>query len=241
MNRLHVRNILNGLVLVSLLWILPSGTGCADDNAPPKVVDQLKQTYPKLEFQQVFTSPIVGLYEVISGNKVLYFAPATGHMLVGDMWDKEGENLSKARIGKIMGEKLKDLPMDKSIKIGNGKNIVIEITDPDCPYCRKASEFFAKRTDVTRYIFFLPLGMHPRAEEKVHFILSAENPAEAYEDAMSGRYDEGPLPAFKDNGVFESHKAATDLLGLNGTPNFWINGTYLAGANLQAIEKLLTK
>jgi thiol:disulfide interchange protein DsbC len=241
MNRLSIKNILSGLVVVSLLCILPSGTARADDNVPQKVVDQLKQTYPKLTFQRVFTSPIDGLYEVVSGNKVLYFTPTTGHMLVGNLWNKEGENLSKARIGKIMGEKLKDLPMDKAIKIGSGKNTVIEITDPDCPYCRKASEFFAKRTDVTRYIFFLPLGMHPHAKEKVRFILSAENPVEAYEDAMSGRYDEGPLPEFKDNGVFESHKAATDLLGLSGTPNFWINGTFLSGANLKTIEKLLTK
>lgn len=228
-------------MLASLLWIAASGTSLANDNAPQKVADQLKQTYPKLEFQRIFTSPLNGLYEVVSGNKVFYFSPATGHMLAGELWSKEGENLSKARIGKIMGEKLKDLPLDKSVKIGTGKNIVIEITDPDCPYCRKASDFFAKRTDVTRYIFFLPLGMHPHAEEKVRFILSSEHPAEAYEDAMSGRYDEGPLPEFKDNGVFEAHKAATDMLGLNGTPNFWINGTYLSGANLQAIEKLLTK
>jgi thiol:disulfide interchange protein DsbC len=211
----------------------------ADDKAPQQVVETLKQTYPRLEFQQVYTSPIAGLYEVVAGNRVLYFAPETGHMLAGEMWNKEGENLSKARIGKIMGEKIKDLPMDKAVKIGSGKNTVIEVTDPDCPYCRKASEFFSQRTDVTRYIFFLPLSMHPNAEEKVRFILSSENPALAYEEVMSGRYDDMPLPEFKDNGVFEIHKAATDLLGVAGTPNFWINGTYLSGANLQAIEKLL--
>jgi len=234
-----VNNFLNVLMLAILAGAAFAGAVRADETAPRQVIETLQQTYPKLEFQRVYTSPVAGLYEVITGNRVLYFSPATGHMLAGDLWNKEGENLSKARIGKIMGEKLKDLPMDKAIKIGSGKNTVIEVTDPDCPYCRKASEFFSKRTDVTRYIFFLPLSMHPDAESKVRYILSSEDPALAYEDVMSGRYDETPLPEFKDNGVFEIHKAATDLLGLTGTPNFWINGTYLSGANLQAIEKLL--
>ncbi len=232
-------------ILITLLMLtVAAGAALADnvksdDTAPQQIIETLQQTYPKLEFQRVYVSPIAGLYEVISGNRILYYSAETGHMLVGDLWNKEGENLSKVRIGKIMGEKLKDLPMDKAVKIGSGKNTVIEITDPDCPYCRKASEFFSKREDVTRYIFFLPLNMHPNAAEKVRFILSSENPALAYEDVMSGRYDDVPLPEFKDNDVFEIHKAATDLLGLTGTPNFWINGTYISGANLQAIEKLL--
>ncbi len=234
-----IKNILNTLALTIVAGVAMVGCAQAGDTVPQKVVDTLKQTYPKLEFQRVYTSPIAGLYEVVSGNRILYFSAETGHLLVGDLWNKEGENLSKARIGKIMGEKLKDLPMDKAVKIGSGKNTVIEVTDPDCPYCRKASEFFSKRTDVTRYIFFLPLSMHPNAESKVRYILSAESPMHAYEDVMSGRYDEIPLPEFNDNGVFEIHKAATDLLGLTGTPNFWINGTYISGANFQAIEKLL--
>jgi thiol:disulfide interchange protein DsbC len=236
--------IKNILIINLLMLAIVAGVASADsvqavDTAPQQIVETLKQTYPKLDFQRVYISPIAGLYEVVTGNRILYYSAETGHMLVGDLWNKEGENLSKARIGKIMGEKLKDLPMDKAVKIGSGKNTVIEVTDPDCPYCRKASDFFSKRTDVTRYVFFLPLSMHPNAESKVRYILSAENPALAYEDAMSGRYDDMPLPEFKDNGVFEIHKAATDLLGLTGTPNFWINGTYISGANLQAIEKLL--
>jgi len=92
---------------------------------------------------------------------------------------------------------------------------------------------------VTRYIFFLPLKMHPDAEQKARYILSANDPALAYEEVMSGRYDEGPIPPFKDNGVMASHMEATEMLGLTGTPNYWINGTFVAGANINAIEQLL--
>jgi len=51
----------------------------------------------------------------------------------------------------------KTLPLEKAVKIGDGKKVVIEITDPDCPFCRTASEYFSKKTDVIRYVFFAPL------------------------------------------------------------------------------------
>lgn len=223
-----------------LLTLCLAGLAAADsDKAPAKVTDALKKAYPKLEFQQIFTSPVAGLYEVAAGGKILYFAPETGHMLAGELWTKDGVNLSKERLGKLMGDKLKLLPMDKAIKIGSGRNTVIEVTDPDCSFCRKGSEYFAQRSDVTRYIFFLPLKMHPDAEQKARYILSANDPALAYEEVMSGRYDEGPIPPFKDNGVMASHMEATEMLGLTGTPNYWINGTFVAGANINAIEQLL--
>lgn len=84
-----------------------------------------------------------------------------------------------------------DFPIEKAVKIGNGKNIIIEVTDPDCPFCRKASDFFAKRNDVTRYIFFLSLTkLHPNAEKKSRFILSSKDQTQAHKDVMSGKYDQ---------------------------------------------------
>lgn len=231
-----IRFFLGGCLL-TLATVSP--VAADSDEAPAKIAEALEKAYPKLEFQKIFTSPVAGLYEVAAGGKILYFAPETGHMLAGELWTKDGVNLSKERLGKLMGEKLKLLPLDKAVKIGTGKNTVIEVTDPDCTFCRKGSEFFAQRKDTTRYIFFLPLRMHPNAEQKARYILSANDPAVAYEEVMSGRYDEGPVPPFTDNGVMESHKQATELLGLTGTPNYWINGTFVAGANIKAIEQLL--
>jgi hypothetical protein len=66
---------------------------------------------------------------------------------------------------------------------------VVEYTDPDCPFCRKGSEFFRNRRDVTRYVFFNPLPMHPQAREKAQYVLSAQDKAKAYEEVMSGKLD----------------------------------------------------
>ncbi len=223
------------------LVLLCSTLACSAEqpSAQPDVAKILDRDYPKLKYEAIHPSPVKGLYEVLSGNRIYYFAPETSHLLVGDLWNKDGVNLSKNRLGDIMGERIKDLDLDKALKIGDGKNIVIEVTDPDCPFCRKGSAFFSSRTDTTRYIFFLPLKMHPNAEKKSRYILSSEDPAEAYEEAMSGKFDKDPVPEYKDNGLLDYHKKATDILGVKGTPNYWVNGTYISGANLKSIEKLL--
>lgn len=50
----------------------------------------------------------------------------------------------------------------------NSKNIIIEITDFQCPYCKKANSLFNKelknKSDYALYIVHLPLDMHPNAQ-----------------------------------------------------------------------------
>lgn len=49
----------------------------------------------------------------------------------------------------------------------DAKNVIIEITDFQCPYCKEASKYFKEKLankDVALYIIHLPLGMHPNAE-----------------------------------------------------------------------------
>lgn len=219
------------LLAASALPVCAEPAGSVGD----PVALKLKQSFPQVKPDRIDPSPIDGIYEVLAGNRIFYFAPSSGHLFVGELWQSGGKNLTKARIGSVMGEKLQTLSLNNALKIGDGPNVVIEVTDPDCPYCRKASEFFKTRTDVTRYIFFLPLQMHPEAEDKARFILSSENPAESYEAVMGGQFDNVPLPPVKDNGLLAQHREATDHLGVRGTPNFWVNGNYVSGANIQAI------
>ena len=126
--------------------------------------------------------------------------------------------------------KLKDLPLDKAVKVGSGAKKVIEFTDPDCPYCRKASEALKKRTDITRYVFLTPLA-HPNAINKVHYILAAKDQEKAYHEMMEGK----PVPASARNYSKEIKAQAAEYmdfarsLGIDGTPTFFINGQRLSG------------
>jgi len=50
---------------------------------------------------------------------------------------------------------MKQVPLDKAIRIGDGKNVIVEFTDVDCQYCRTASSFLKDVGNLSRYNLFL--------------------------------------------------------------------------------------
>ena len=135
----------------------------------------------------------------------------------------------------------KELDFSKGIKIGNGPKTVVEFTDPDCPFCRKASKYFDGRTDVTRYVYFKPLARHPRAKEKARFVLSSADKVKAYRDVMSGRLDSAPPLDTTPEGVKlqEEQHAIARKNKVDSTPTFIINGRIIEGFDLKLIEEAL--
>lgn len=129
----------------------------------------------------------------------------------------------------------------KAITIGSGPKEVVEFTDPDCPYCRKASKYFEGRNDVTRYVFFYPLPSHPKAKEKVRYILSQQDKAKAYHMIMSGALDRSPH--FKSTpGGIKLQKEQLEIARkhkVDSTPTFLINGRIIEGFDLKKIEEAL--
>ena len=210
-----------------------------------KIEETFKKVFPRVPFDSIKPTDIKGIYEVIKGSEIIYFISDPGYLFVGDIISKEGKSLTGERKGQLVAEKAKDLPLDKAIKIGSGKNTIVEFTDPDCPYCRKASEFLEQKKDATRYIFFLPLPMHPDAENKVKYIFCAEDKAKAYEDAMKGKldnqkYEKCDKPEAVE--LLKFHKDLAGKMGINGTPFFIINGKKaVTGANTPEIEAALIK
>lgn len=205
--------------------------------------ESLKKTYPKLTFKSIKKTEVAGLYEIVTGDNILYYHPKTAYLFFGEIWTKEGKSLTAERMAELVAQKTKDLPLNKAVKIGSGQNTVIEFTDPDCPFCRKTADYFRKRNNVTRYIFFNPLTqIHPQAEDKVKYILCAVNKAEAYEEVMSGKIDSKKIDVCKDEKVSEllnEHKQMAARVGVSGTPTLIVNGQLVVGANIPLIEKFL--
>lgn len=134
-----------------------------------------------------------------------------------------------------------ELDISKAITIGTGPKTVVEFTDPDCPFCRKAARYFEGRTDITRHIYFYPLARHPRAREKARFVLSQPDKGKAYHELMAGRFDApGTLQAtaegikLQEQQVEIARKARVD-----STPTFMINGRIIEGFELKKIEDAL--
>jgi thiol:disulfide interchange protein DsbC len=134
-----------------------------------------------------------------------------------------------------------DLDLSKSITIGNGPKTVIEFTDPDCPYCRKASKYFEGRSDLTRHVFFYPLPRHTRAKEKVRFILSMQDTVKAYHDVMSGKMDAAPPLASTQEGIKlqEEQLEIAKKNKVDSTPTFMINGRIIVGFDQKKIDEAL--
>jgi thiol:disulfide interchange protein DsbC len=134
-----------------------------------------------------------------------------------------------------------EIDFSKAIQIGSGPKTVVEFTDPDCPFCRKASTYFDGRPDVTRYVFFKPLARHPRAKEKARFILSMPDKSKAYHDVMSGRLDTAPPLASTPEGIKlqEEQLEVAKRAKVDATPTFVINGRIIEGFDLKKIEGAL--
>jgi thiol:disulfide interchange protein DsbC len=236
MNKRTIVSILFALVFVSVI----SG------NLSAETVEQtLAKEFPRAEFDSIKPTDIKGVYEVIKGSDIIYFVPDPGYLIVGDIYNKEGRNVTEGRKGELFAENAKNLPLDKAVKVGSGKNTIVEFTDPDCPYCRTASSFFGQRKDVTRHIFFFPLPMHEDAENKIKYILCADNRVKAYEDAMQGKlddqkYEKCSKPEAAE--LLELHKQIGQKMRISGTPFFIINGKKsVVGANIPEIEEALVK
>ena len=156
---------------VVMLGLAVSAAGAASKEAPKTESPEaaVKRILPDAPVSSVKKTDIEGFYEVVIGENVVYVHLKTGHIFAGNLFTREGKNLTaevRSRLAadhnRLAAERIKLLTEEdkqKAVKVGSGKHEVIEVTDPDCPFCRKMHEYWAKRPDVTRYVFFLPPDM----------------------------------------------------------------------------------
>jgi len=140
------------------------------------------------------------------------------------------------------GDWLKGIPLDKAIRIGTGRHVVIEISDPDCRFSRRMTRYWGMRKDVTRYIFLVALKNHPEAPQKARYILAATDRARAYTEVFSGGLDfDGKRldRQYDDRGLLKLHEGVAARLGVIGTPTYVVDGVMVRGAKVKEIEKLL--
>ena len=200
---------------------------------------QIAKMFPKTGIDGFSPSPIPGLYEVTAGSQVFYFSPE-GYLVLGEIWSKDGRSLTAEKRDQIVAEKVRALPLEKAVTIGDGPNQVIEFTDPDCSYCRRLDAFLSGRTDITRHIFFFPLNSHPTARDKTQYILCNKNRQAAKKEVFTGKWDKTPPPLNHcTTTLLGDHLRLGEATGVRGTPTLWVNGVRIGGANIEAISSIL--
>lgn len=238
-------NIVKLIIFVSFICLfLLSGVlsfAAATTKSPEA---SLKRLFPKLQFKSIQKTDFDGLYEVLNGDRIIYFYPKKGYLFLGEIIDHEGRNITRERISEERYKLISAADLKSAIKIGNGKNVVVEITDPDCPFCRKMHAYWSTRKDITRYVFLKPLDMHPDALKKVKYILASSDREKALFEAYCGSLDnkrEVLDKDYNDKGLLEAQKTVVDKLHVPGTPSYWINGRFVNGANINLIEQIIGK
>ena len=223
-----------------------AGDPCAD--VAEKFTSEMAKAGQKdFNFDAIKQSQVKGLCEIRSGTNIFYFAPAENLIITGNIFDFQGRNYTRETVealtNEMLGKTLSKLPLDKAITVGKGPVQVIEVTDPDCPYCRRASAWLDGRSDVTRKVFFAPLA-HPKAIEKVKVILASKNPEAEYHAYMRGEHDKDAVPAVTDDkakALADEHLRLTRDAKVNGTPTFFVNGMVVIGADIDGLKKAIEK
>lgn len=227
------------IILAAFVFLLTPGCSQAQKASPE---EQFKKSFSQLKYETFAPTSVKGVYEVYDGQRALYYLADGDVLIIGNMFTKEGKNLTQESNAKRMSAKMTNLPLDKALKIGNGKTAVVEFIDPNCHYCRLSYKYFSERKkDVTLYVFFYPLS--EESEKKIRHILCAKDKAQAYEDALSGKLDGNPqLNLCNDQAamnLLQSHQQLNATVGVRATPLFYIKGQVIPGFDQPAIEKLL--
>lgn len=226
-------------------YLMIGGAACAASrNAEPQAQETLRKLFPKIKYTNFVKTEIDGLYEVTTEGRIIYFHPKTGYLFVGDLVTNDGRSITRERMAMERFKLLTAEDLKKAIKVGSGKHTVVEVTDPDCSFCRKMHSYWEMRKDVTRYIFFKPLDMHPDAVKKALYILASPDMEKALFEVYSGKLDSNRAELDKprdDKGRLAAQKDVVEKLQVEGTPTFWVDGKFVNGSNIPLIEKYIGK
>ncbi len=190
----------------------------------------------------VVKSPYLNLYEVYVEGQIIYTDEAVSLLIDGHLIDaKTMKNVTEERIGKLSAIKFADLPLAQAIKIvkGNGKRVLVTFEDPNCGFCKRLAKSMVQTTDLTHYVFLLPI-LSPDSLEKSKQIWCSTDKAKAWTDWII----DGKAPSAKascDTRAIQKNLEIGKQLNVTGTPTiFFTNGERIPGAApIEEIEKRL--
>ena len=216
------------------------------DTARIAAEQQLHQTFSNLQFEAFGPSPVKGaIYQATAGNRIVYFAPDSGHLLFAAIYDKGGVNLTALAEGAAAAKKLSAIDPAKALAIGpTTAPSVIEFTDPDCPYCQALDRFWAAKAvggkPVRRLVYFVS-GIHPQAAAKAEHILCSPDPAAEFEAIYQGKTPPSLRTCAAGAVKVAADAELTRKVGVTGTPTLIVDGKLVSGFQQAELEAFLAK
>ncbi|HWW78827.1 MAG TPA: DsbC family protein [Steroidobacteraceae bacterium] len=230
-----------------LLAALICGTSlAAGDDIPPEIAAKIRATLheriPDLQVESIHKSPLAGLYELNTGEELLYTNDGT-LIFAGRIVDsKSREDLTAARWNELNAIDFNALPFDLAIKSvrGDGSRKLAVFADPLCPYCRQLEQEMQGVTNVTIYTFLFPLEtLHPGASVKAVEIWCSKDRSSAWSKWMLQKTEPGDTRCT--GAPIDKLQALGQKIRIDSTPTlFTTDGKRTRGAiKHNEIEQLL--
>ena len=204
-----------------------------------KFKENLTKTFRDFGDISVKDSIIPGLKEVtVKRSGEIFYSNCDGTVaIIGAMLGENGKNYTKESMETaskaVYEDMLKTIDFTTALKFGEGKNIVLEFTDPDCPFCRQAEPSLSEeQIDATRYVFLTALhSLHPTAAKKIEHIFCSENPNAEYMKIMNNEEPSELLSCDKGKKIVQQLDKIGEDFQITGTPTFIVNGIKYIGAD----------
>jgi thiol:disulfide interchange protein DsbC len=184
------------------------------------------------KLDSVTKTPYGGLYELRTGNEILYTDEKAQYLFVGRVLDsKTLQDYTKARQDDLNKIKFSDLPLESAMKTvkGNGKRVIAVFEDPNCSYCKRFTQTLQDIDNVTVYTFLYNI-LSPDSAVKAKNIWCSADRSKAWDEWMlSGKA--APEAAASCNTPNDKIFALGQKMHITGTPTlFFKDGTRVPGA-----------
>ena len=218
---------------VTVLFTL-SATAVFAENAQEIGVRRLIE--PRLgaeaKIESITKTPYGGLYEVRTGNEIIYTDEKAQYLFVGRVLDsKTLQDYTKARQDDLNKVKFSDLPLESAMKTvkGNGKRVIAVFEDPNCGYCKKFRHTLQDIDNVTIYTFMYNILAEDSAVKSKNIWCSADR-VKAWDDWML-KGTVAPTAPASCNTPNDKVFAFGQKIHVTGTPTvFFTDGSRVPGA-----------
>jgi thiol:disulfide interchange protein DsbC len=237
-------------LLLMPLFFLVHAQDCLVAACPPKetIQQKVEKTFkPGISVIKIQPSAVSGLCEVQlmfrGQNSILYTDPKGEFLITGQIFKaSDGTNITNEAIGNLnrfADSDLRRLEDLTAFTVGSKGEVVYFVTDPQCPYCKKAEGIVAHMAETGKLqlkVLLFPLSFHAGAKEQC---ISAICDNKGLEGLHSGHKSENQCQEGKNK--VEDTLRFVQQKGITGVPTYiFTDGKYHSGVlKEQDIKKRL--
>jgi thiol:disulfide interchange protein DsbC len=214
-----MKSLITSALVLCVTLLTSISTVYANEDDIKQLKARLPSVLPAAANATIKTTPIAGLYEVLSAGQIMYMTKDARFVLDGDLYDMQSRvNITENTRGSIRLDALNELGEENMLVFkpeGEVKHTITVFTDIFCPYCvRLHSEIdeYMKGGVKVRYIFAPFKGQ--RSVDTSIAVWCAKDRNNAFNMANSGEELEKKTC---DNPV-SKHQVLVTALAIRGTP-----------------------